>query len=465
MGSGIMGSCGGWAWRGYEAVALWSESMSDIRRSRQDTAAIGVALGIVLLSLMAVALSGYMWAMSARLHAQGLVGSLPGCPDTELISCGEVLISRYSQWRGLPLAAFGALNYGALLIVGVGLLLTRGGAAWRSLWGVGLFLAGIGTLAGVWLLIVQVVYIHKFCLLCDLTHAAGLISLILLLAGRPAEWFWPIGLRAGGLAVVSVAVLVGGQVLARPEVEVTRIVAGPASQAVVGTQPAATTQVAEIEPVHGFKVTDSAGTVIATLDLDEEIVLGDPEASRVLVEFMDFGCHECKQEFELMQEILKQHPKWFRVLILLFPRNKACNAYTGRERPNVCEVAEAAVALRKHGPEHYAQAHALFFKLQATPLTGGMAWELIKQMCKVDDAVVQSWQKDPTLLEKIKRHGEIVNAIVIGQQIKKTVSLPGLFANGKLITGAAETQAELEKHITQLIGSVDEAGKDDKVRG
>jgi hypothetical protein len=285
----------------------------------------------------------------------------------------------------------------------------------------------LGTLCGAWLLIVQVAFVHRFCVLCDVAHACGFASLILLAVCRPAKAPGGAWAGAGVVALVGTAALVLGQLLFKPEVLATSIVVPAAATQARGgadTRPAADSQSAAalvplLRPVNYFNVTDSAGTVIATLDLDDEIILGDPNAPRTVVQFMDFGCPECGQEFELMQQLWRKHPHWFRMVVLLFPGNKECNAYTGRLRPHVCEIARAALALRKHSPEHYREAHALFFKLRTTPLTGGMAWQMVRQMAGTDD---------------------------------KVLNLPVLLANGKMIEGAAESAGDLQKHVTQLIG-------------
>jgi uncharacterized membrane protein/protein-disulfide isomerase len=434
---------------------------------RTNTALFAVAV----LALIAAALSGYMAVVSARLHAEGLAGPLPICPETDLISCGEVLASRYSQWLGISLAGAGTVNYVLLLACAVGLRVTTSRRPRPLLWTAALALAALGTLAGLWLVAVQIFFVHRFCLLCDIAHACGLACVILL------GVFWPdrlaAGLRAGawGIALAGAAGLTLGQVLQVPDVTATLVVVKPAdtqreplpavktrpaasSPAVAGSRPA-TAPADGLRPTNAFDITDLAGTVIATLDLDDEIILGDPEVKRTIVEFMDYGCRECKQESELIRQAIEKHPKWFRVVVLLFPGNKACNPYTGRSRPYVCDITAAALAAHRHNPARYGELHNLFFQPPQTPLTGTMAWQLVAQTNGVDDSTLQSWKNDPALPDKIRRHCDIVRAIVRGQQMNKGVRLPGLFAKGKMITGAAENLSQLEDHLTQMVGPPD----------
>ncbi len=231
-----------------------------------------------------------------------------------------------------------------------------------------------------------------------------------------------------------------------------------ASQPAAGTQPAPSTQlIPASRPTNAFDLADAAGTVFATLDLDKEIILGDPTADRTLVEFMDFGCHECRDEYSLLQEVWQKYPHWFRMVVLLYPGNKECNPHSTRERQYVCEIAKAGLAVHRHSPEHYKDVHTMFFKLQGAPLTGDMAWNLVREICQIDEAALQAWRDDPSLAETITRHCEISYAILISQKVKGTVGLPGLFANGKMIVGVAPSLEQLEKHLTQLLGPPDGA--------
>lgn len=436
--------------------------MTEVRTLRSDAATKSALAAVVIMSLIAAAFSAYLWAASIRLHASGAVGALPLCPETDLISCGNVLASRYAQWFGIPLTGVGTINYLLLLVVSAALVRTVSLSTRRILWTAGLLLSGLGTLCGVWLVIVQAFILHRYCLLCDLTHACGLVSLLVLLAYRPVEVPRAYRDGAGAVALAGTLLLVLGQLLFRPQIAPTEVVIAPSTQptttGALSTQPSTRTQppafavIPAVRPANAFDLTDAAGTVFATLDMDKEIILGDPTADRTVVAFTDFACPECRQEFGHVEQVFRKHPGWFRLVILLYPRHKDCNAYTNRELEHACEVARAAAAIRKYAPEHYQQAHATFFKLQALPLTGGMAWSLVKELSRIDDATWQTWQDDPALIEKVKRDTDIVHAILVSQQAQKTVGLPGLFARGRMFSGAAESVAQLENHLTQLIG-------------
>lgn len=424
--------------------------MSRVRvTSRRPVAAVAV------LALLAVALSGYMWFESVRLHSQGYQAGVMLCPETELVNCREVLLSRYAQWLGIPVAGVGLANYLALLTVGLGLLAAGSNGSRRFFWTTGVALAMLGTGAGLWLLWVQLVRLHTICYLCDIVHVCGLVSLILLVRARPvgqtmgsaaAGYAGALGLAAAGLAV-----LVAGQLLVRPQIK--------GGMLVVATQPAAQTQSAatqaaatQTQPANGFVVRDAAGTPIAVLDLDKEIVLGDPTAERTVIELLDFGCHECKHEMGLMQEIWKKYPRWFRVICLMYPNNRECNKYAGGMRAHVCDVAQVALAVHKHVPDKYLTVQDTLYRLQGPTLTGGLAWQVARELCQVEDATLEEWQADESLLETVKQHCDLGVRLQAGAA---KPGLPTLYAEGMVFCGSDETLKDLEDKLTKLVGPPD----------
>lgn len=397
--------------------------------------------------MLAAGLSSYMLYASLQLQAQGYRIGILLCSDTTLISCRQALLSRYARWLGMPVAGLGAIHYLALLTATVGLLKVKGEVSRQLFWNVGLTLAMLGTGAGLWFLWVQVFRLHVLCYLCDIVHACGLVSMILLLGARPAGRAQAAGyLGTCGVALAGLAALVLGQLLVQPQIKPEMLV--------VATQPAATLVVrppADTQPIHAFIVRDSKGTEIAVLDLDKEIVLGNPTAERTIIELMDFGCPECKHELVLFQEIWKVHPRWFRVICLMFPNNKECNPHAGGKRPHVCEITRAALAVRKYAPDKYTAVHDTFYRMQDS-LTGGLAWETARQLCRVDDSILDLWQDDATVLERIRQQADL------GAKLRASTAKPGvplLYANGMVYCGSDENVKDLEQKLIALIGSPD----------
>jgi len=432
-----------------------------MRHSRVHKAAL---LFCVALAGLAVVVSAYMWGQSARLKAAGLTAGLAFCPETDLLSCEAVLTSRYAQWLGLPLAAAGLANYALLLVACGGLLIVRthrlAGGLWLAAW----TSAALGTLAGVWLLAVQVFDLKQLCTLCDIVHACGLLALIVLTWRKPAT-VPPVRLAAGGsVAAAAVVLLVTGQILFKPRIKPREVVVADArppapmsteastsapcaapSAGQAGVASVAQSQPTEPpEPAESFKVLDARGALVATLDLNEQILFGRLDAERTVIEFMDYGCKHCRKMSPLLEDVLSRHPDWFRVVVILVPGDKRCNPHTSRRRPHVCEIAKAALAVRKHRPDLLTETHETFFRLQGV-LTGSMAWLYVKRRCGLDDATLQSWREDPAIQEQLRQHVDLGRALNVR-------GVPALYADGKIITHVPNSVRQLEQVIADLIG-------------
>jgi hypothetical protein len=128
--------------------------------------------------------------------------------------------------------------------------------------------------------IVQAFILHRYCLLCDLTHACGLVSLLVLLVYRPADVPRAYRNGAGAVAMAGTLLLVLGHLLFRPQIAPTQIVVAPSTQPLAGsvlsTQSAAGSQpnaassapsyavIPAVRPANAFDLTDAAGTAFAT---------------------------------------------------------------------------------------------------------------------------------------------------------------------------------------------------------
>jgi len=124
---------------------------------------------------------------SITLKRWGLLGSLtcPGGAD----GCDKVLGSAWGTVFGQPLSLFGALAYGAVLVLALLPLVLRGEARSRlaslSWWGVLLISTGMAVFSLV-LMGVMVLKIQAFCFFCVLSAGLSLALFVLSLIG--GEW-------------------------------------------------------------------------------------------------------------------------------------------------------------------------------------------------------------------------------------------------------------------------------------
>jgi uncharacterized membrane protein len=163
---------------------------------------------LLLLCSAAFCLTGYL-AFAALMS-----GEVAGCGEDQIWNCGHVLNSRWSKIFGLPVSVPAFVLYGAMLIS----LATGRPTAKRSLrrlaWGaVTIGALAAGTVA-LWFIGLQTMAIGRLCIYCLLAHACGIALCAAIL------WKRPLGTRVTAklsvVSLLSVAFLVGGQVLATP---------------------------------------------------------------------------------------------------------------------------------------------------------------------------------------------------------------------------------------------------------
>jgi uncharacterized membrane protein/glutaredoxin len=176
-----------------------SERLSDCRR-RSDSGNRWVRVAMAVLATIGLIDTG-----SITLKRWGLLGSLtcPGGAD----GCDKVLGSAWGTLFGQPLSLFGALAYGAVLVLALLPLVLRGEVRSRLAplgnWGVLLISTGMAVFSLV-LMGVMVLKIQAFCFFCVLSAGLSLLLFVLSLIGGD----WP---DRGQLVfrVVLVALVVG----------------------------------------------------------------------------------------------------------------------------------------------------------------------------------------------------------------------------------------------------------------
>lgn len=129
-----------------------------------------LVLVFIALSLIGLLDAGYLTVE----HYRGVI------PPCTLNGCETVLTSRYATVGPIPVAAIGALYYLVLLFIGIG----YGTSRRPTLIALGAALAGIGFLASLGLVYIQLFILKAlcaFCLLSALTTTLLLISSALIL--------------------------------------------------------------------------------------------------------------------------------------------------------------------------------------------------------------------------------------------------------------------------------------------
>ncbi|MEM8737009.1 MAG: vitamin K epoxide reductase family protein [Planctomycetota bacterium] len=260
-----------------------------------------------VLGTLALLMTGYLTAESLAGD-----GRPAGCGGET--GCAAVLTSKWSAVLGVPVGVLAAGVYGVLLVS----LLWR-----RRVGGVVQAASAAAVLgAGLWFTYVQLAEVRSLCVYCTATHAVGLVVALTVFSGTAVKHLMP-GVVAGAVGVAGLAAV----------------------------QFEASDPVFVVDQGGG----ERAGSVLTllggrlTLDLEREMVLGDPNGSRVLVKLYDYNCPHCRRAYLATREI----PGVTLVLVPV-PLNPRCNAYlTSLPTPTMsesCDLARYALAVHRADP-------------------------------------------------------------------------------------------------------------------
>ena len=255
-------------------------------------------------------------------HVRARTGAGPSfCSLGSALDCDRVALSPYSVFIGVPVAAWGAVAYGAMtLLAAAGLRRRRVVASWPS--GILLLLSATAAFATIPLAVVSAVKIGSLCLLCAATwvidwallgialressRAGGAMDAIRadirVVAGRPRAT-----LLAGASATVVAAALVG--------------LSSPAS--------------APAPPIpQGSPAMPDAGA---------------PPATFTIVEFSDYACPYCARAHAELRAAVARRPG-VQLEHRNFPLDQACNPIVRQSvHPGACALARASICAGDQG--------------------------------------------------------------------------------------------------------------------
>jgi uncharacterized membrane protein len=107
------------------------------------------------------------------LTAEHLRGVVPPC--TVVSGCDTVLTSRYAEVFGVPLAAFGVLYYGALLVLLIAYIDSKSVRLWR----LACLFTVVGLVASIYFVALQIFVISAFCLYCLVSAGTSTLLFII----------------------------------------------------------------------------------------------------------------------------------------------------------------------------------------------------------------------------------------------------------------------------------------------
>ena len=347
-------------------------------------------------------------------------GYLSFCDINATVTCTQVYLSRYGSLRGIPVALFGALWFGAAaLLVGVGL---GGPGPVRESVPAYLFVLSTAGLAAVLYLGYASFFVLKaVCLLCLTTYAA-VIGLFLVSGAATSTPMTTLP----RLAVRDLKAL-GRSPLA---LTVTLLFAAGAASALAffpresaaGSSPAAPLQA------------DQRSEFERWYEQQPRVPLAIPsDGARVLVvKFNDYQCPPCRQTYLSYKSVFAKYaaeqPGAVKFITRDYPLDSKCNPRVagGGPHPAACE---AAAAVRLARAKNRAEAMEEWLFANQASLTSPAVRQAAREVGEVTDFD----QKVEATLELVK------GDVQLGSQLGVKVT-PTFFVNGVKLEGGLAPQ-------------------------
>jgi uncharacterized membrane protein/protein-disulfide isomerase len=353
------------------------------------------------------------------------------CDVTTTVSCTQVYLSRYSTFRGIPVAIFGAIWFSAaLLLTLIGMVGT--GEARENASGY-LFAASTAALAVVlYFEYVSFVILKAVCVLC-LTMAAAVAALFFLSGSTTPFPMTTLPRRAlrdlRRLIANPVAIIVA----------VLFLGAAVSTLAFFPREGTATAGESATAAATGASVQTPAPSQSQTSEFErywesrERVPLAIPaEGAKVLiVKFNDFQCPPCRNSHmaykPVVAKYVAEHAGAVRYVLRDYPLDAECNANVANTiHPSACEAAVAVRLARTHNREDAMIEWIFANQPMLTP-------ELVKQGARDVGLVPDFDAKYQSTLEAVK------SDIALGHSLG-VMATPTFFINGKKVDGALPVQ-------------------------
>lgn len=423
---------------------------------------------LVLALCISVAISASVYLLWTNLTSSPIAGCGIG---GGWVDCENVASSPWALWLGVPVS-FLALG----IYLAMATALVTGSVSWfsRSVrkvsWVVvttAVFAAG---LSAMWFVALQLIVLKHICLYCMIAHTCGLVATVTMLLASPLRA--KAMLAAAALSFVGLAVLVVGQVFARPQdmhrIEKFDNPAGSESEQIEFAPPTEGSPAEEaldeksndelFQPpttdnhsatalwpdlvsvyfpsqarvtfptflatemiVDDASVPESANRRIVAiqggaikLDVAQWPLVGSNDAKYVFVAMFDYCCPPCRKTYMTVSRARENLDDQLAVICLPVPLNSTCNPSVRVTNPNFeesCELAKLAVAVWRVDPTRFASLHNWMFQGSVVP---SYADAKMKAATLVDDKKLDAEIASGIPDRYIAKHVEIYQKVGAG---------------------------------------------------
>ncbi len=356
------------------------------------------------------------------------------CNVNSLLNCDAVAMSRFSQFLGLPVAAWGLVFYSVFFILALGLYFRTSDAEEKGVKELSALLAGLSLVAlfpTVTLALISFSVLKLLCIMCLLTYLLNILILVFsfrLLKQSEASFAQAKG--AFGLISFGTWALIGCVVaLTLFAPTMMRNSLAPDLD----------------ENVLNLYVEQHFAQPAKEINTDKSASFGPSNAPVTVVAFSDFQCPFCQKEALSTPEVLKQYEGRVRYVFKNYPLDPACNPnMKGGGHPLACVAAKTAqCVLQAKGPKAFFDFKHSLFKDQETMTTDNIT-SRASAFGIAPDAL-------KACVEDAATHQRILDDINQGTSLGVS-GTPSVYINGRKLDGVnvpLVLQRVLERHFAQ----------------
>jgi uncharacterized membrane protein/protein-disulfide isomerase len=339
------------------------------------------------------------------------------CDVSARISCTEVYLSRYSTFRGIPVAIFGALWFLVAALLSAGSLRARD-AVRESIPGYLFAGSTLGLAAILYLAYASFFILNAVCILCLITYAA-VIGLFLVSGAATSFPMTTLPRRAGQdlRALVASPVALTLAILFLVGAAST-LAFFPREGVTESGRPVAAEAVSQDRRSEWQRFYESQPRI--------PMVISNEGAKVLIVKFNDFQCPACGQSYldykSLLAKYNAEQPGAVKIVLKDYPLNHDCNENIQQTlHPSACDAAVAVRLAAQHGKAEALEDYLYTHQPQMTPA-------LVRQWAH-DIGGVTDWDaKYASTLTLIK------GDVALGHQLAIR-STPTFFVNGVKLEG------------------------------
>jgi uncharacterized membrane protein/protein-disulfide isomerase len=399
----------------------------------------GFASRIVPILLLALLVSLYLLHHDLEIATGYQVGPSI-CSLNEVFDCDALSKSPYSKFLGLPVAMYGSIFYGMLLLL---TFFFRRESDREPLRSSVLFLAFLSLFPSLYLGYISYLVLGKICIFCSFLYLLNIFLFsISYMLGRSDGGFidrlWKGFVTFSGVLFFSrgsgfpLSVFGLFLMIFFGQLEYIKWVLEPRYLAVYDEK--------VLEELHGLWKGEKEHEILHKVDaLPGAISVGNKDAEFVLVKFSDYECPMCQRMSHVVSELYEEFGDEIKIIFLSFPLDNSCNrAIQTPLHPLACRLSKLVIC--KAFEDHTA-AYQLHETVMHTQIASRTEYEQFLEDEALDEF---SCFSQPEISESLEAHIEL--GIMV--QIQGT---PSFFLNGKRIM--FDSMGQLKPLIRRIIAT------------